>query len=146
MRSNSLSYSLKIWGTALLIAPALTLILFNFTKNYYNGNVGQYISDQFSMYFFMVFCAGIGSIATWLLLFAVIQIAIKLLPLKMYVKYIIMVTGVLLTIGTFYFFLRWTFNTGNEFLPFMIFTCICIAAGAYFYKLKTENETENIEI
>jgi hypothetical protein len=146
MRSNSLHYSLKIWGTALLIAPALNLVVADFIRPPYNGGVGEYILDQLSAYFFTAFFAGIFSVITWFLLFVVIQITIRTFPLKVPVKYITMVTGVLLTIGTFYAVFGWLFNTRDEYFPFMIFTYLCIAAGAYFYKLKIENESENIEI
>ncbi len=146
MRSNSLFYSLKIWGTALLIAPALNLVVADFIRPPYNGGAGQYILDQLSAYFFTAFFAGIFSVITWLLLFLVIQIIIRVFPLKVYVKYIIMVTGVLLTLGTFYAVFGWLFHTRDEYFPFMIFTYLCIAGGAYFYNLKIENESGSIEI
>jgi hypothetical protein len=70
MKSNALSYSFKIWVTALMIAPAINQIMVDFKKWRYHGGISGYISisDQLAAYFFCVFMAGIFSVVTWLLL------------------------------------------------------------------------------
>lgn len=148
MKSNALSYSFKIWVTALLIAPAINQIMVDLKKWRYHGGISGYISisDQLAAYFFCVFIAGIFSVVTWLLLLAVIYIAIGLFPLKVYPKYIAMGTGILLTIGTFQFVFGWLFHAKNDFDYFMMFTCLCIASGAYFYELKMGDDTGSITI
>ena len=101
MRSNSFIYSFKIWLTALFIAPALNLVVDNVMRRQLENGIGQVVLDQFCLYLLFVLFGGITSFLTWLLLFLVIQIVVKGVPVIAYPKYIIMVAGVLLTIGTF---------------------------------------------
>jgi hypothetical protein len=138
MKYNALKYSLKIWLTSVAIAPVLDLIISFLQGKIYYHTLQQQLSDSFFMYCVMVVFEIAFSFITWIIFLLSIQIIINYVSRQVVRTWIIFITGILLTLGTFTVVLspREILRNTDGFASIIFATCFCIGAGTWFYKLK----------
>ncbi len=139
--TSVIKYSLKVWLTAVVVAPLLILLIF-FILSY--SSIIQYteaIRSGLYMYLFCVVFELIFSSITWLIFTIVVGLVLSIRSSGIQKTWIIFVTAVLLTVGTCAAMLvPFGFLENSSDLSFAgIITgcnCSCIGLGVWFYKLK----------
>ena len=130
-------YSFKIWVTSAFISP----LIWGLIETFKNVTCYYDVLESLRSSIFLMAVLGtiqlILSIFTWVifLLFIHFTIATKLNPQLR--SLLIFVTGIFLTVATFYLL---TFPIGfpennSEGFALMLCNCFCIGAGTFIYKL-----------
>jgi hypothetical protein len=142
MNTNSILYSLRVWLTSVFLAPLVFVMVETFKNQSYQPGFAGFISEKATEYLGCVIFGGIFSFFTWVIFILIIKGLITALSGYPQLKMIIVITGVLLSAGTFAVFLPESFRFYNEFFYLMSANCMCIGGGAWFYKLEIGNEAD----
>jgi len=146
MKYNSLKYSLKVWLTSVLIAPALAELI-SFLLN--DKDAPGIFSNSDGVFFYVVFVIfGFAfSFITWLAFLLVIVLTTTYCSEAHLKKWLIFSAGVALTVGTFIliFGSQGLFSDPDGFNNLMYANCACIGWGVWFYRLDDAPIEKQIE-
>ncbi|TWR24029.1 hypothetical protein FPZ43_18650 [Mucilaginibacter pallidiroseus] len=138
MKTNALTYSLKVWLTSVAIAPIAYLVAeFGFKEHFYSG-AAACLNQMLYTYPVLILVGGIFSLLTWLLFFLTVAVILTFYLPDKQIKYVIAIFGVIFTVATFWLLFSEGLQPNSEFFPYMIANCVCIAGGALFYDLKKD--------
>jgi hypothetical protein len=136
MQYNEFKYSLKVWLTSVVVAPVIFLIC-----NYSAINDlprWQYNStpDLVNGYLELVVLGGFFSLLTYAFFYLFIKITVNSIDSMVWIKSMISVLGVGLTVSTFQlFFSSVSEGPKSDFFYLMVGNCLCIGWFSWFYKL-----------
>ncbi|RYU89287.1 hypothetical protein EWM62_13205 [Mucilaginibacter terrigena] len=135
-QSNSFSYSLKVWLTSVVVGPLIYFGATNLFHCYDDEFLGHNFIDYLAgAYMFIVLFSAIFSLTTWISFYFLIRLLVTRDVLKIkYLKYLIALIGVLLTVITFSVMPGFRINADYICITFAY--CFCIAGCSYFYKLE----------
>lgn len=140
METSSILYSLKVWLTSVVLAPLIYIVIQACLGESYQLGFAAGLYEQIKEYALLILLVGLFSFCTWVaFILSIVGVSICF-PSFRYLKYVIALIGVLLTAGTFEFFLPEAFSIHSEYFLLMLANCICIAGGSCFYKLETARE------
>lgn len=134
MNDNSLQYSLKVWLTAVLVAPFIGLILALIVRP--PVEIWD-LTAIIPAYLLLAFFSLVLSSPTWIMFIGFIKLILLNIEGQMLRKWLIFFSGILLTALT-----SMLFSSLIDKSPFepeaLVFTLIyapCIGAGCWIYKL-----------
>jgi len=137
---QAFKYSLKVWSTSVIAAPVLAFVLYAlFSKTWFAEFTDQPVTAVIPWTFFYILFQFLFSLPVWLFFWLIISIIINTISNPRDQKLLISLTGMLLTVGAFYFVFgqRTLLNYKLVFCYLLCSNCFFIGAGAWYYDLKT---------
>lgn len=133
---TNLLYSLKVWLTSVVVAPAFYLIILNSIHIQQPPGTEH---DGWS-WFTYALCVVFGllfSFIIWFVFLLIIMLVSRFATNIKTAKCIICITGVVLTIAIFRatLFNNGFVSDGDNFMYLMLANCFCIGFGSWIYKL-----------
>jgi len=136
MNYQPFRYSLKVWLTSVLVAPAIYIIVQGYIELLdKNTSYKDYLNP--GMYLVVAIFELIASFVIWLLFWGIIELIVRFCLIPKLKPWLIFVSGILLTIVPL------QFMSGNDlildynnwlFIPMMA-NMFCIGCGCWIYKL-----------
>jgi len=138
MTSCTFQYSLKVWLTSVVIAPLLFIIFTYGPQVDYCRNLQQVLSSGLFYYVFFACLELAFSLLTWLVFLLVIQLVTMCIYKPIIRRLLICIAGISLTIGNFMIVLspRELLNFGDGPATIVLFNCLCIGGGVWYYKME----------
>jgi len=146
MKHNAFIYSLKVWLTSVLAAPALFVLISFLIDGTDKWGIFNENSNGPFFYFIFVIFGFIFSFITWITFLLTIVLIKRYCTDDQLKKWLICFSGILLTIATFCLVMgpKDLFNDSDGFSNLMYANCACISWGVWFYKLRTAPPEQEI--
>lgn len=130
---QAIIYSLKVWLTAVLLSPLLSVILFEPFDDHNSTDIKGAL-------FFILLSIPYGlvlSIPSWLLLWISVWLVNRLSTSSIKKKWMLSIIGLVLSLLPFYLIFGHDDNpVGEGAIEWAVAYCIVILAGIWFYPLK----------
>lgn len=148
MSATTFLYTLKVWLSAVFVAPLLFITGISVKEVFFDMDTtsqitGQMLAGDWKVYKSIVLLGAVFSFPTWLIFLMAIMIARKSSDSARQRRQIVVVVAITLTIGTFAAVLGIFgifFDLSFIYIPLSY--CISIAVGGWYYKLEATEKPE----
>ena len=130
-------FSVRVWLTSVLVAPALFMVI----QAYIDSLNHTYANPTYfepGMYLFMVVFELVTTFIIWLVFWAITEAIVYCIGLEELQRWLIFVTGLLLTIVPFMVLVGFPvlINPRSDMFIPMLANAVCIGCGCWFYRLR----------
>ena len=143
---KALAYSIRVWATSVLVSPIIYCIIGFYRRPEGHQAVMDSIEMAIPFYLLFIIIETALSSVTWVVFTAIIWLVLDIITAEVWLKPIIFLSGMLLTIATFVLIFKTDLtHTDDFFFIMMLCNSTTIAWACWFYDLKTKEKQLNTD-